>query len=124
MKKSFLLFVIFLIFVISSITFFMILNYLDPYLNVYLSIFLVSFTFVSSIASFSTLLLFFIKKIHYRWRVELFHVKSSFRQWLFVALFFVGLIIFKVLNAPTIILMFLLFIILGFLELLLQNLDY
>ena len=124
MKKSFLLFVIFLIFVFSSITFYMIINYLDPYNNKIISNIFISFTFITSISTFFTLILFFIKKIHYRWRVELFHVKTSFRQGIFIALFFVWTIIFKILNAPVVLLGFLLFIIIGFLEVLLQNLDY
>ncbi len=124
MKKSFLLFVIFLIFLFSSITFYMILNYLDPYTNKVLSSFFIGFTFITTFSTFFTLILFFIKKIHYRWRVELFHVKSSFRQGFFIALFFVWLIIFKILSAPIPILWFLLFLILWFLEVLLQNLDY
>ena len=123
MKKSFLLFVMFLIFVISSITFFMILDYLDPYLNKILAIFLISFTFFISISTLSGLILYFIKKIHYRWMVELYHIKTSFRQGLFIAFFCIWVIIFKILNAPIFILGFLLIIILLFLELLLQNLD-
>jgi len=124
MKKSFLLFVIFLIFIFSSVTFYMIINYLDPYINKIISISFVSFTFVLSIATFFTLILFFIKKIHYRWRVELFHVKSSFRQWFFISLFATWIVIFKILNAPIIILAFLLISILLFLELFIRNLDY
>ena len=124
MKKSFLLLVIFLIFVFSSITFYMILNYLDPYSNKLLSIFFIAFTFILSVSTLLSLILFFIKKIHFRWRVEIFHVKSSFRQWLLIAIYFIGLIIFNILNAPVIILWFLFFILLVFLELFIQNLSY
>ena len=124
MKKSFLLFVIFLIFVFSSITFYMILNYLDPYSNKILSIIFILFTFVLSVSTLSALVLFFIKKIHYRWRVEIFHVKTSFRQGLLISLFIVGTIIFNVLNAPVLILWVLFLIFLIFLELFIQNLSY
>jgi len=124
MKKSFLLLVIFLIFLFSSVTLYMIMNYLDPYINKILSIGFIIFTFTLSILTFFTLILFFIKKIHYRWRVEIFHIKSSFRQGFIIYLFFIWIIIFKILNAPIIILWFLLFLILVFLELFIQNLDY
>lgn len=124
MKKSFLLLVIFLIFIFSSITFYMIMNYLDPYINKIVSIGFITFTFILSISTFFTLFLFFIKKIHYRWRVEIFHIKSSFRQWFFISILFCWIVIFKVLNGPIIVLWFLLFLILSFLELFIQNLDY
>jgi len=124
MKKSFLLFIMFLIFVFSSITFFMILNYLDPYSNKILSLLLISFTFFISISTFLALIIYYIKKIHYRWRVELFHVRSSFRQWYLMALFIFWIFIFKIVNWPVILLWFLLFIMLSFFELFIQNLDY
>ncbi len=124
MKKSFLLLVIFLIFVFSSITFYMIINYLDPYSNKILAISFVSFTFILSIASWVCLFLFFIKKIHYRGLVDIFHIKSSFRQGLLIAIFFAWIIFFKIIEAPIIILSFLLILILIFMELFIQNLDY
>jgi hypothetical protein len=124
MKKSFLLFIIFLIFIFSSSTFYMIINYLDPYINKIISISFIGFTFILSIATFFTLILFFVKKIHYRWRVELFHVKSSFRQWLLISLFAIWIVIFKILDAPIFVLAFLLISILSFLELFIRNLDY
>jgi len=124
MKKSFLLLILFLIFMFSSITFYMILNYLDPYDNKILAVIFVTFTFMSSISTFLALLLFFIKKIHYRGRVELYHIKTSFRQGFLVSLLLLWVIVFWILNAPVLILTVLLFIILILLELFIQNLDY
>jgi len=124
MKKNFLLFIVFLILVFSSITFYMIINYLDPYVNKILSISLIIFTVFISISSLFCLILFFIKKIHYRWEVEIFHIKSSFRQWTLVSIFFIWVVVFNILNAPILILSFLFLLILIFLEIFIQNLDY
>ncbi|MDD2871066.1 MAG: hypothetical protein PHS49_03675 [Candidatus Gracilibacteria bacterium] len=123
MKKRFLLLLIFIIFVISLITFFLILNYLDPYEYKVVAISSISFTFVLGVSTFLTLLLYFIKKIYYRGRVYVYHVLTSFRQGFFVSLFFVGMIFFNILGATPILTGFLLFILFIFLELFIQNLE-
>lgn len=123
MKKRFLLFLIFVIFVFSFVTLILILNYLDPYEYKITAIISVIFTFILSVSSFFTILIYFFKKIYNRWRVYLYHVLTSFRQWFFISLFFLSLIFFNILWASLIITWFLLFIILVFLELFIENLE-
>jgi len=123
MKKRFLLLIIFIIFVICLITFFLILNYLDPYEYKIAAMSSVIFTFVLWVSTFITLVLYIIKKIYYRWRVHVYHVLSSFRQGFFVSIFLVWMIIFYILWSSLILTWFLLFILFIFLELFIQNLE-
>ncbi len=123
MKKNILLLMIFIIFLFSSFSFFIILNYLDPYSNKVLAVLLITFSFIFMLTSFFTLFLYFIKKIYYRGEVDLFNIKTSFRQAYFIAIFIFWIIVFEALKAPVILLSFLLFIILLFWELFLQNLE-
>ncbi len=123
MKKRFILLIIFIIFVISLATFFLILNYLDPYENRLTAIVSIITTFILGVSTFLTLFFYFLKKIYYRGRVYVYHVLTSFRQWFFVSLFFVSLIFFYILWASLLLTGFLLFILLIFLELFIQNLE-
>ncbi len=123
MKKRFLLFIIFIIFIFSSVTFILILNYLDPYEYKVMGLSSIIFTFILWISTFFTMVLYFLKKIHYRWRVYLYHVLTSFRQWFFISIFILALIFFNILGASIILTWFVLFIILSFLELFIQNLE-
>jgi hypothetical protein len=123
MKKRFLLFLIFIIFVISFITLILILNYLDPYVYKLIAISSVIFTFVLAFSTFSTLILYFFKKIYYRWRVYIYHVLTSFRQSFFMSLFFVWFTFFYIIWASLWLTGFLLFILFVFLELFIQNLE-
>lgn len=122
-KKRFILSIIFVIFAISMVTFFLILNYLDPYEYKITAIVSIITTFVLWVSTFLTLLLYFIKKIYYRWRVYVYHVLTSFRQWFFVSLFFVSMIFFNILWASLLLTWFLLVILFIFLELFIQNLE-
>ena len=123
MKKRFLLLIIFITFVLSLITFILILNYLDPYQYKVIAITSIIFTFSLWLATFFTIILYFFKKIYFRWRVYLYHVLSSFRQWFFLTLFILGLIFFNILGASIILTWLLLIVILVFLELFIQNLE-
>jgi len=121
MKKRLLLLIIFSMFVISTITTILILNYLDPYLNWIMWLIFLSFSFLLSVACFLTIVLYIIKKIHYRWDVFVYHVLTSFRQWFFIALFFVWMIIFNKLWASLFITWLLLAMMFLFLDLFLKN---
>jgi hypothetical protein len=105
------------------LSFFIILNYLDPYQNIIISLTLISLTFIFTITGFWTVLLFFIKKIHHRWEVDLFHVKTSFRQSFLFSLFLIWLIILNYINAPLLIQGTLLFLIIALIELFIENLE-
>jgi len=123
MKKRFLLLIIFIMFLFSSITFFLIFNYLDPYQYKIFAITSIIFTFILWFSSISTIILYFFKKIYYRWRVYVYHVLSSFRQWFFSSIFIVSMIFFNLIGASLLITGMLLLIILLFLELFIQNLE-
>ncbi|MDD3646280.1 MAG: hypothetical protein PHH06_02620 [Candidatus Gracilibacteria bacterium] len=123
MKKRFLLLVILLIFIISSITFVLILNYFDPYSAPVMALSMLVVTFILSISGFLSLVLYIIKKIHYRGDVNMYHVKTSFRQAIFFSLFIIGVIIFKIFSAPVVISSIALGVFFLFLELFIQNLN-
>jgi len=118
MKKRFLLFLIFIMCIISITTFILILNYLDPYEYKMLGIISITITFILWISTLLTILLYFFKKIYYRWRVYVYHVLTSFRQW-----FFTSLLLFNILWASLLVTWLLSFTILMFLELFIQNLE-
>lgn len=123
MIKRFFLLIVFLIFIVSSITFLLILLYLDPFKDVILSSLLLWFSFVLSFTSFFAFFLYIFKKIYYRGEVFIGHIFSSLRQSFLWSLFIVGLVVFYnlwVFEYSTIALLF--FIIL-FIELLLKNFD-
>lgn len=120
-KKRLLLIIIMSIFLLSSLVFFLILNYLDPYEFKTLSVFLLWFTFMLWLSSFFTIIFYFLKKVYFRWKVYLCNVLSSFRQGFFVSLFIILLIVFKKIWAWTSLAYFLLFLFISFLELFIQN---
>ena len=109
-------------FLFSLTTLILIFNYLDPYQYRILALSSMILTFILTVSSFFTLLLYFIKKIYYRWRVYLYHVLSSFRQWFFISIFTILLIVFTWLGLPILLWGLLLILIFGFLELFIQNL--
>ena len=123
MKKRFLLLIIFIMFLFSLITFILIINYLDPYQYKIFALISIIFTFILWLTSLITIILYFIKKIYYRWRVYLYHVLSSFRQWFFFSLFMLFMIFFYWLGVPILLTWVLLLIIVTFLELFIQNLE-
>ena len=123
MKKRLLLLIILLIFILSSISFFFILNYLDPYEYKLIAISFIIICFVLWLSSFFTLFLFFIKKVYYRWNVFISNIISSFRQWFFISLFIIWLLIFNKIGAWVILTWLIFFIFLFFIELLIQNLS-
>jgi len=123
MKKRFLLFVITLIFIISFLTVILILKYLDPYTSNYMPITFLSISFLLTISSFISLVLYFIKKIYFRWNIGLYSVKTSFRQGFFMSLLIFFLIVFKIFWVWILMTSFLLLVFFSFLELFIQNLE-
>ncbi len=119
--KNFLLLILLLVFIISWIIIFLTLNYIDPFSSNNIIIFSFLFSLFLFISTFFTLLLFFIKKIHYRWQVVLGHINSSFRQSSFIAIFFIWLGFFENIWVPIYFSSFLLIILIIFVELFIQN---
>lgn len=121
MKKRFLLLIILFIFLFSLVTFYLILNYLDPLEYQTIGIVFIIFTFLLWLSSFFALIIYFFKKIYFRWKVYLSNVLSSFRQWFFFSLYLLWLIFFKILWASLLVTWFLFFVFILFLELFIQN---
>jgi len=117
MTKKLLLIMIFLVFIISLITFILIIKYVNPYIVNNMILFFFVLSFLLSISSFLTFIFYYIKKIHYRGEVLLRDISSSFRQWLFVGVYFLWLLFFYKTWVPLLlssIVLFLLFLILDF----------
>lgn len=123
MWKKFLLLIVFMIFASSLATFILMLNYTDPYKNIFFSLFAISFSFILLVSSFLTFPIYFIKKIHYRWETLFSHIIYSFRQAFFFSVFLVSLALFNYIWIPITIIWFLSASILIFLELFLQNIE-
>lgn len=123
MKKRILLLMILFIFVISLITFFLIINYLDPYRDVLVSIITIWITSVLLWTSFFSLLLYIFKKVYYRWEIFLNHVFSSIRQWFLITSFIIWSITFYSLEVFSFSIIFLYWIMLFFVEMLLKNIS-
>lgn len=123
MKKRFLLFIIFSLFVVTSIILLLVLYYIDPYKNEALAISLLSFSFLFAFSSFFTLIIYFFKKILMRGDVYIYHVISSFRQWLFITFLIGWYLVFDVVGVLNYLTFSLLFLIMLFLELFIQNIS-
>ncbi len=123
MKKRLLILILIIMFVISTITFVLILKYLDPYENKIMAVSFLTLSFMLSVTSFFSVVLYFVKKIYFRWEVFLSNVLISFRQAFFFASFFLGLAIFLNIWTPILRSGSLLFVMLVFIELLIKNLE-
>gem|GEM_PF-1089855 len=66
MKKRLLIFIIFFTFLVTLGTFFIALNYLDPYKNIFIAVGTLIFSFIFSLSTFLTLFIYFFKNIYYR----------------------------------------------------------
>lgn len=91
MKKKAFLLIIVATCIITAITFFLTLYYVDPYFHIYLAFPVFLFSFIATITTFFTLVIYFFKKIYYRWEVYIYHIMTSFRQWFIIALYFLGI---------------------------------
>ncbi len=120
-RKGFLLFLIFIIFCITSLTLFLTLFYVDPYTHTYLATPVLIFACIASFTTFLTLVIYFFKKIYFRWEVYIYHVITSFRQGFLISLFciWIGFFVsYRALNFST---AFLFGVMLLLMELFVQN---
>ena len=108
---------------LSGITFFLVLNYLDPYEHTIIALWVLAVSLILSISSLSSLCIYFFKKIYYRGDVYLFHVINSFRQGFFISLFLLWVVTFEIIWAPLIITIIALAMLLSFLEVFIQDLS-
>ncbi len=121
MTKGLLLIFLFLVFIVSTIMITLILKYIDPYTANGIVLFSLFSSFILGITTFLALIFYFIKKVHYRWEVLTTHLTSSFRQGLFIAIFFVWLWIFERIGVPLVFTAVLFSTLLIFLELFIQS---
>ena len=121
MKKRFLLLLIFIMFVICATTFVLVIKYLDPFEYAALWVSSLVFSYLFGLSWLLTLILYFIKKIYFRWNVAIYHILVSFRQAFFISVFFLILIFFNYYWASIFLTWFLSFIVLFFLELFIKN---
>lgn len=122
MTKKIILFTLLFILLISSLTVFLILFFLDPYRNETISFISILISVSLFLTSFFSIIIYFLKKIYYRWDVAIYHIFNSLRQWFLISCFFIGLIILYIIWVFNITSILLLFSILVFSELLLDNL--
>lgn len=123
MKKRILLLIILFTFFVSIGTLMLTYNYVDPYEYTLLAVFLAIFSFILWVSSFFAFVLYFIKKIYFRWKVYVQNVLTSFRQGFFISLFMVLLMYFHHLGASVYVVILPLGFALLFLELFFQNLQ-
>lgn len=121
MTKKFFLLIILSMFFISSLTLFLILNYLDPYRDEVVSIFTLTFSITLFITSFFSIIFYIFKKVYYRGEVFLSHIFSSLRQAFFLAIFILWIILFKIIWVFSFVTILLFAIILIFIEMIFQN---
>ena len=123
MKTNIFLTLIFVIFLISVTTLVLVLNFMDPYSNRNISVITAWISFVFTFSSFLTFIIYFFKKIYYRWEVYLYHLFSSLRQSFFIASFCLAILFFIPMWILSWLTWGLLLIIFLFIELLIQNFD-
>lgn len=121
MKKRLLLIILLFTFVISITTFYLTWNYIDPYDFPILGTLLLGFTFILGLSSLFAFILYFFKKIYFRWKVYVQNILTSFRQGILISLFIILLLYFQTLGASIYVVFLPLAIGLIFLELFYQN---
>ena len=88
------LFTLVLIFFTSTISLFLLLYYMDPESNLKVAIVTISIATFLSLCSIFTIIIYFFKKIYYRWDVYMSNLNSSFRQWMFLSCWILWTIVF------------------------------
>ena len=74
-----------------------------------------------SLTSFLTLMIFFFKKIYYRWEIYIRNLNSSLRQWILLTSFIIWNVIFRATWVFTYKTSLLLFFVILFIELIFQS---
>lgn len=79
-------------------------KYMNPENNIQVSYITIWVAFFLAVSSFLSLIIYFFKKIYYRWEIYLSTLNSCLRQWIFITWYIIGIIIFNkiwVLNYTT-----------------------
>jgi len=127
MKKKILLLTILIIFILNLATFLLILNFLDPLWSTeksqIISLILFTITLFLTITPLLTLIIYFFKRIYYRWEVFISHIFSSSRQASLTTAYWCCLLHFYRTNVFTLQTAWLLALALIFIELFFQNFE-
>lgn len=93
MKKEFkiriYLLVLMIIFITSLLSALLLVFYMDPINDTKIAISLMLIALFLCISSFTSILIYFFKKIYYRWEIFMSNLNSSLRQWIFLAIFII-----------------------------------
>lgn len=122
MKRRVVLLIILFIAIICAMSLFSLLLYFDPYDYKILAIILLLLSFFGSAWWILTLILYFIKKIYFRWDIWMFHILSSLRQAVLTCVMIWGIVYIISLWIPAMLPIILLMTLLMFFELFIQNL--
>lgn len=87
-----------IIFATSTVSIFLLINYMNPIPNPKLSISLLALAIFLSASSFLTPILYFLKKIYYRGDVNIVHINSSLRQSILIVLMILFTSLLHILN--------------------------
>ena len=110
-----------IIFVTSVTSALLLFFYMDVESNMKVGFTTMGTAFFLSISSFLSLIIFFFKRIYYRWEIYIRNLNSSLRQWVLLSSFVLWNIIFEatwVFSYKTAVL---LFVIIFFIELIFQS---
>jgi hypothetical protein len=121
MKVRFILLILFITSLAGAGSFFSLLWYFDPYSSMKLSLLLLATSFTLMLLGILTLIIYFCKKIYYRWWVGMYHMYASLRQSVFFVFFILWVIVFVSYNIPIVLPVLLLLGILIFFELFVQS---
>lgn len=123
MHKRFIIFILLIVFVISTITLFSVLTYVDPYEKTLLAVLSLITSFLLCSSSFGAMVIYFFKKMYYRGNIYVYHIFTSLRQAFLWGILMVAYFVFRFLEIPAFLPALLLFCVFVFLELFLQNLE-
>lgn len=81
--------VLMIIFITSLLSALLLVFYMDPVNDTKIAIILMLIALFLFISSFTSILIYFFKKIYYRWEIFISNLNSSLRQWIFLAIFII-----------------------------------
>jgi len=123
LQRRFLLLMLMLIACISTISCISLLRYFDPYLNIPLGLSLLWISIFLSITSVVSVVLYFCKKIYFRWEVYIYNVMSSIRQASFISIYILSIVMFAFLWLSVVIPIIVVFFMFLFLELFIRSIN-
>lgn len=122
MKRRVILLIILIITLLSGMSLMSLLWYFDPYVYRVAAVLLWTFCFIWFIWGWVTLILYFVKKIYYRWDIGIYHVLSSMRQAFLFSLMILWIVYVIWLWIPILLPIILIIALIIFFELFIQNL--